>query len=247
MDKYVEHIRIVDKARVAVLCIHGILSTPNHFRDLIPIIPKEYSVYAMITDGHCLGVSEFSKSSLKKWEKGVDKVVEQLLQTHEEVYIVGHSLGTLLAIGQGMKNPKVTKLFCVSIPIKVRFRIRMIGMAARIYFKCVKDNDIYTLACMESYGVTDSKNIFKYLGWAPRFIDLFKIINETRKNLDKLETKCVAYQSMLDELVSPKSIDILKKESKIRVEVLAKSTHFYYPEDDYAKMKKDFMSFLFDQ
>ena len=243
-NKHVEYKRIVDGARVAVLCIHGILGTPNHFRELIPLIPEEYSVYAMVTAGHCAGVRDFSKSSLQKWEESVDKAVRELLLTHEEVYIVGHSMGTLFAIEQAMKEPRVKRLFCISIPIKVGFRLRMIPMAYKIYTKKIKDDDIITLTLRECYGCVDSKNIFLYLGWIPRFLDLFKKIRETRKKLDKLETPCVAYQSSLDEMVSPRSIKILKRESKMRVETLEKSTHFYYEPTELDFLKREFIKFL---
>jgi hypothetical protein len=59
-----------------------------------------------------------------------------------------------------------------------------------------------------------------------------------------LQTPAIAFQSVPDELVSPKSIEILKKESGIRVEVLEKSTHFYYSEDEMDFMKREFVEFL---
>ena len=245
MNKHAEYKRIVEGSRVAVVLVHGILSTPNHFRELIPLIPQDYSVYAMVTDGHCGTVKDFSHSSLESWERSVKQTVDELLKTHEEVYMVGYSLGTLLSIDEAINNPRITKLFCIAVPIKVKFRLRMIGIAAKIYFKTIKD-DMYALACNESYGITDSKNIFLYLGWVPRFIDLFKKIKRVRNNLDKLETPCVAFQSICDELVSPKSIEILKKESKMRVESLDKSTHFYYSPENMEYLKKEFIEFLSD-
>lgn len=243
-NKHVEYKRIVEGARVAVLCIHGILGTPNHFRDLIPLIPEEYSVFAMVTHGHCAKVTDFSNSSMEKWENSVQNAVDELLKTHEEIYIVGHSMGTLFAIEQAIKEPRVKRLFCISVPIKVGFRLRMIGIGAKIYTKKIADDDIHTLACRECYGVTDSKNMLEYLGWIPRFFDLFKKIKSVRKNLDKLNTPCVAFQSVPDELVSPKSIKILRRESKMRVEVLDKSTHFYYEPSEMEFLKQEFIKFL---
>ena len=243
-NKHVEYKKIVDGARVAVLCIHGILGTPNHFRDLIPVIPEGYSVYAMVTDGHCGSVSDFSHSSMEKWERSVQNAVDELVQTHEEIYILGHSMGNLFAIEQGINNPKVKKLFCISVPIKVGFRARMIGIGWRVYTNNIRECDIYARSCKECYGVTDDKNIFKYLGWIPRFFDLFKKIKRVRKNLDKLKTPTVAYQSLEDELVSPKSIDILKRESKMRVEILDASSHFYSEPSNMEYLKEEFVKFL---
>lgn len=243
-NKHVEYKRIVDGADKAVLFIHGILGTPNHFRELIPLVPENYSACAMVTAGHCGTVSEFSHSSLAKWEESVQKSVDELLKTHKEIYLVGHSMGTLFSIEQAIKEPRVKGVFCISIPIKVGFRLKMIPMALKVYKNKIKDDDIVTAMLKECYGCTDDKNIFKYLGWIPRFLDLFKLIRRVRKNLLEIKTPCVAFQSIPDELVSPKSIEILKKESNIRVEVLEKSTHFYYPENEMNYLKNEFTSFL---
>ena len=243
MNKHVEYKRIVDGASVAVLLVHGILSTPNHFRKLIPLIPEEYSVYAMVTDGHCGSVSDFSHSSLKSWRKSVQSALDELLLTHREVYMVGYSLGTLLSIEQAINNPRISRIFCIALPIKVKFRLKMIDISAKIYFNRL-GSDMYAHACKESYGTTDSKNIFKYFGWIPRFIDLFKIIDETRRNLYRLKTPCVAFQSLCDELVSVESVGILQNESEIEVHTLEKSTHFYYDDEDLEYLKNEFKKFL---
>ena len=243
-NKHVEYKRIVDGAEKAVLLIHGILSTPNHFRELIPLIPENYSIYAMVTAGHCGSVDDFSHSSLDKWEESVQKVIDELLQTHKEIYILGYSMGNLFAIEQAIKEPRVKKLFCIAIPIKVKVRIRIVEIAFRVYFNKYREKDVAARGCKESYGITDSKNIFKYLGWTPRFLDLFKLIKRVRRSLDKLDTPCVAFQSIRDELVSPESINILKNESKMRVESLDKSTHFYYEPNNLEILKKEFIEFL---
>ena len=243
-NKHVEYKRIVDGADKAVLLIHGILSTPNHFRELIPLIPENYSVYAMVTAGHCGSVDTFAHSSLDKWEESVQRVMDELLQTHKEIYIVGYSMGNLFAIEQAIKGPRVKKLFCIAIPIKVKVRVRMVDIALRVYFNKYRDKDVAARGCKESYGITDSKNVFKYLGWIPRFLDLFKLIKIVRNKLDQLDTPCVAFQSIRDEVVSPKSIDILKNESKIRVEALDKSKHFYYEPNNLEVLKKEFTEFL---
>ena len=246
-NKHIEYKNIVDGADVAILCVHGIMGSPNHFRDLVPLIPKEYSIYNMVIYGHCSSVDDFAHASMEKWEKSVNDAIDELLATHKEVYVLAHSMGTLLTIERAMREPRISKLFCLSIPIKVGVKLRMLDTAMRIYFKRIRPKDKFALAGSECYGITDSKNIFKYLGWVPRFLELFKKIDYVRENLDKLETPCVAYQSQLDEMVSPKSIDILKKESKIEVKTLEKSTHFYYDPDETEYLKQEFMSFMFSK
>ena len=243
-NKHVEYRRIVKGARVAVLCVHGIMGTPNHFRDLVPLIPDDFSVLNIVIEGHCGSVSDFSHASMRKWENCVERAVNELLETHEEIYVLAHSMGTLLTMEQAMKEPRITRLFYLSVPIKVGLKPRFLDTAAKVYFNRVRPCDKYALAGVECYGITDSKNIFKYLGWAPRFIDLFKKISQVRKRLLELQTPCTAYQSALDEMVSPKSIEILKRESSIKVVTLEGSGHFYYSPEDMEFLKLEFTEFL---
>ena len=243
-NKHVEYRKIVDGSDKAVLFIHGILGSPNHFRDIIPLVPKDYSVLAMVTAGHCSHISDFSRSSLEEWEESVQRSVDELLKTHKEIYLVGHSMGTLLSIEQAIKDSRIKGIFCISVPIKVCVRLRMIPMALKIYRNKIKDSDIITLAFKECYGCTDDKNFFKYFAWIPRFLDLFKLIKRVRKNLYKLNTPCIAFQSIPDELVSPKSIKILQNESNMRVVSLEKSTHFYYDPTEMDLLKEEFNKFL---
>lgn len=243
-NKHVEYRRIAKGARVAVLFVHGIMGTPNHFRDLVPLIPDDFSVLNIVIEGHCGSVSDFSHASMRKWENCVERAVNELLETHEEIYVLAHSMGTLLTMEQAMKEPRITRLFYLSVPIKVGLKPRFLDTAAKVYFKRVRPCDKYALAGVECYGITDSKNIFKYLGWAPRFIDLFKKISQVRKRLLELKTPCTAYQSALDEMVSPKSIEILKRESSIKVVTLEGSGHFYYSPEDMEFLKQEFTEFL---
>ena len=50
----------------AVLMIHGIAGSPGHFRDLVPVIPPEFSIYNILLDGHSGKVENFSRSSMAK-------------------------------------------------------------------------------------------------------------------------------------------------------------------------------------
>lgn len=243
-SKHVEYKRIVEGADTAVLFIHGILSTPNHFRELIPIVPEKYSILAMVTAGHCQTVGDFSRSSLERWESSVQAAVDELFKTHKQIYIVGHSMGTLFGIEQAMKDKRVKGVFCISIPIKVKVRARMVPMALKVYRHSIKEDEIVAGCLNECYGIEKSEAIYKYLGWIPRFLDLFKLIKRVRRNLYALETPCVAFQSVLDELVSPKSVRILKNESNIKVHSLASSTHFYYADDEMELIKRELIDFL---
>ena len=181
---------------------------------------------------------------MHKWETQAARAVDELCRTHDEIYIVAHSMGTLFAMEQALRQPKVKKLFLLAVPITVGVKPRMAATAAKLYFGRVREDDLFTLAARDCCGIQLSKNPLPYLRWVPRFLELFQKIHDTRQILGQLQTPCIAFQSTLDELVSPRSIPYLKKHSSIQVEVLPDSTHFYYAPEDKKRMLQAFDNWM---
>lgn len=236
--------RIIEASDTAVLFIHGIAGTPNHFRDFIDLVPSHISVCNLLLDGHGKGVKDFSKTSMKKWVEQVQRAVDELSLTHKEIYIAAHSMGTLFAIEQAVKNPKITKLFLLAVPIKLFLRPEMFSISLRVYLDRIKPDDHVAQAAKNCYGIGHSPNPLAYIGWIPRFLELFAKIRQTQKLFPLLETPCTAYQSSKDEMVSTNSIEYLKQNSCISVVELKNSGHYYYEADDMALLLNSFQVLL---
>ena len=239
-----EYKRIVPEAETAVLFIHGIAGTPNHFKDFLPLVPKEFSVYNLLLDGHGGKTEDFSKTSMKKWENQVDFTVSDLLKTHEKIIIVAHSLGTLLAIEQAVKEKRIEKLFLLAVPIKLFVKPVALFSAFRIYLGNVPESNEKLVAMKNCCGIELSKNLLKYLGWIPRFLELFGKIGETRKIIGNLKTDCMIFQSLGDELVSKKSIKYLEEKTSASINVLEKSGHYYYEKNDFDYLLGELRKFI---
>ncbi len=228
-----EYIRIRDNSTTAILFIHGIVGTPNHFNEFISLTPKTFSVYNILLDGHGKGVKDFSKTSMKKWETQVASIVEKLSTTHQKIYVVAHSLGTLLAIDQAIKNKTVCKLFLLAVPLRLSIKPKMPINSLKVYFDKISPNDCEALAAKNCYGIGKDRNPFNYIGWIPRFLELFSKIRQTRKAINMLNTPCLVYQSKKDEMVSKKSEKYLKQNSCITINALKYSGHYYYDKADW--------------
>lgn len=231
-----EYVKISDGAKTAILFIHGIVGTPNHFNEFIPLIPDNFSIYNLLLDGHGKGVKNFSKSSMKKWVSQVSAAIEQLSLTHKEIYIVAHSLGTLLAIEQSIQNHTVSKLFLLAVPLNLSLKPRMFINSAKVFFDKIRPDDYEALAAKRCYGIQNDRNLFHYIGWIPRFLELFSKIRQARKMINSIHIPCLVYQSRNDELVSGRSTNFLKQNPNIAVNELQNSGHYYY-----AKADRDFL------
>ena len=97
------YIRQIPGSRCAVLMVHGIAGSPAQFRDLMPVIPEDWSVYNILLDGHGGTVQEFSRSDLDYWRLQVDIRIHELLANYEKILIVAHSMGTLFAIQSAIR------------------------------------------------------------------------------------------------------------------------------------------------
>ena len=240
-----EYKHIVSGADTAVLFIHGIIGTPNHFKDFIPLVPKKYSIHNLLLDGHGSGVKEFSRTSMKKWKNQVDNAVTDLLKTHSKIIITAHSMGTLFALQQAVKRPnQINGLFLLAVPLKIKIKFKMISNAFKLYFNRIKPEDTEGQAYKSACGITHTKKFWLYLGWAPRFLELFKEIKYTRTLIKDINVPCFIYQSKNDEMVSRRSIDLIKENPDIRLEILQQSSHHYYYETDYIKLLSKYSDFI---
>lgn len=232
------YIRILPEASAAVLFVHGIAGTPNHFTRLLSRIPENMSVCNLLLDGHGGGVRDFSHTSMRKWEKQVETTVDALTKTHERLYIVAHSMGTLLAIEQAVRNARISGLLLLAVPIKLFIRPRMLRNTLLVYLDKVSPNDRIATAAKDCYGIRNEKNPFLYFGWIPRYIELFAKIRRTRKLLPLLQTPCMVLQSLRDEMVARRSAAYLRTHACVQIAELPTSGHYYYPDAEW-KMIED--------
>ncbi|MBO5338610.1 MAG: alpha/beta hydrolase [Clostridia bacterium] len=239
-----EYVRMVDGAKRAVIFIHGIVGKAEFYNEYYKLVPNDVSIYGVLLDGHGKEVKDFSRTSMKKWEKQVEKIVNDLSKTHDEIYMVGHSMGTLFSIEQATKNPKVKGIFLMASPVKVFITPKLVKTILRVYLGKIREDRPVEAATRNYYGSSPNKNLFAYIPWIFRILELFKKIRQTRRILKKLETPTYIYQSVKDEVVSNKSIRYFRKRVPFPVYALVKSGHCYYEPSEQEFLYQEFKNFI---
>ena len=225
-----EYIREVPGSDTAVLLIHGINGTPLHFRDLLPLIPERWSVCNMLLDGHGYGVKEFGRTSMKKWKAQVTARLEQLLETHSCVLLIGHSMGTLFSIQAALDHPqRVGGLFLLAPPLHVHFPPKTMLLCLRTALGC---KDKASAELRNDCGLTLTPWLWRYIPWIPRFLELLAECRRIRKSFAQLNAPCMCFLSRRDELVSMRTQKVLEKNPFAQTYVLEDSGHFGYGEAD---------------
>ena len=214
----------------AVLLIHGIAGSPGHFRDLIPVIPEEFSICNILLEGHSGSVENFSRSSMKKWKSQIQFTLSDLLDRHEKVVIVAHSMGTLFAIQAAIDHPgRIPRLFLLAVPTRPCMRISTLLTCLQVAFG--KMDTPAAQAMYHDTALEVTPKLWKYLGWAPRMAELLWECRRVRKLLPQLTTPTQVFQSQTDELVSKRSCSDLIH-PYIHLTVLEDSGHFAYGQPD---------------
>lgn len=232
------YIREVPGSRQAVVLIHGILGTPRHFDFLIPLIPADHSIYNICLDGHGGHVSDFSRTSMRKWQAQVSSVLDQVFTQNDRVILVAHSMGTLFSIHEAIARPeKIRHLFLLQIPLRPRLQIRSAFHALLLPFGIIPQA---AQAMYTDCGVILSRKLWLYLGWIPRFLELFVLCHQTRQVLGRLTVPCQAFQSAKDELVSAKTCRDIQKYPHYQIHTLQNSGHFSYTGTDLSLLKSEF-------
>ena len=228
----------------ALLFIHGIAGTPQHFEPFLPLVPGNMTVRNLLLAGHGGTVQDFSRASMAEWRAQVAEALDELQRDNEQIYIAAHSMGTLFAIQEALQRPAVVALFLLAVPLKLRLRPAMVGNALKVYFNRISPDDLPALAALRCYGIAPDKNPLHYLGWLPRYLELLAEIRKCRPLIEKLKTPCTAYQSAKDEMVSPAAATLLREHGSVRVILLPDSGHYYYAPLDEERLLKDFSEFV---
>ena len=236
-----EKSRIVDGAELAVLFIHGILGSPDHFDKFYELVPSTVSYRAILLRGHGRRVTDFTKSNMNEWRADAAVAVEELLKTHKEVILVAHSMGTLFSIQEAVKHPeRIKALFLLNSPMKAYLHPRMFFGSFKVLRGKIKEGNEREEAMVRAYSLERDLRLWLYIGWIPRFLELFSEIRATRKLIKDVTVKTQVFQSADDELVRNSATKYLSFNKDFDITTLQDSTHFYYAKEDLDTLLNEF-------
>lgn len=239
------YIRDVAGSDTAVLFIHGFLGSPKHFDTFMPCVPEDFAIYNILLDGHGGTVSDFSRTSMKKWQCQTGKVVDNILSKYSKLVIVAHSMGTFFAMNAAIKYPdRVKGIFLLGSPLKIGVRIDAVSNTLKAFFNKIEKDDYIAEAYKNSHSVTLDKRVWLYAGWIPRYLELFKESYLSREKIKNVNVPCFFFQSANDELVSMKSIKYIPHKDNISTKIMKTSRHFMYSDEDLTEFSKSLSDFL---
>lgn len=214
--------RIIPGAQTAVVFIHGIVSTPRFWDDFVSALPQNVSFLSLLLPGHGGTVRDFSQVSRGAWRQHVHEALLRMKETHARVYLVGHSMGALLAILEAADAPEgIAGLMLMATPLRIR--VKPSAMASNMLKGIGLTESRAALA--EYYGTEPDWRVWRYVGWIPRYLELFSLSRQARRALPRLRVPTRAFQHGRDELVSQRSGEFLQAFPVVTLRTLASSRH----------------------
>ncbi len=229
-------------SQTLVVFIHGILESPNQFNDFMTVLDENISVVNILLPGHGGSGKAFAKSSMAQWKSHLHHTLSPLINEYESVILVGHSMGTLLAVDYATTYPKHVKaLFLLAVPTRIRLTLNGALNSLKLGFNQMDDDDPILMAAKQAYSI-EPTSLLTYLTWAPRYVELFIESYHTRTRLKHLTHPHDVIQSKHDEFVHPQSIRDFQDTAAVTL--LQDSAHFYYPPHDREHILQTFKLFI---
>lgn len=214
--------RIVPGAQIAVVFIHGVVSTPRFWDDYVSALPPNVSFLSLLLPGHGGTVRDFGRVRRGAWRQHVHEAILRMKETHTRVYLAGHSMGALLAILEAVDDPEgIAGLMLMAVPLRIRVKpTALVG------------NMLKGMGLTESreelakyYGTEPDWRVWRYIGWIPRYLELFSLSCQARRDLPRLRVPTRAFRHGRDELVSPRSGKLLQTSPVVTLCTLEDSMH----------------------
>lgn len=107
----------------AVLCLHGFTGTPYEVRPLGEALAAAgYSARGPLLPGHGGSLAELADTTFRDWLTAAQAEFGELAERHEQVCVVGVSLGGLLALALCAGEP-VEMAAVIGTPLRLRFPV----------------------------------------------------------------------------------------------------------------------------
>ena len=214
-------------SNVAFLFVHGILSSPRHFDWLIQQIPEEYAISNILLAGHGGNVEDFSRANMQQWKNQFECTLTELKKSYRSIIVVGHSLGSLLALHASTSHKSISGgMLLLNPPLQPQLMPSMMWRSIRFAFDKVHLDDPNDISCYCDMGITLDPYLWKYLKWIPNFISLLTLAHHCRTIPKGLTIPCFACFGLMDEVVNPRSQRYFQNNSQITVTVFPDGDHF---------------------
>jgi carboxylesterase len=195
---------------VAVLWVHGFADTPTTFQRMASRLSASgtFTCRAMRLPGAGEPTAQTAKITLADWRAAVAREIAELRQNHEQIWLIGHSLGGALALNAALRSPAdVTGVVALSPLIQVSRRRSPI-LPPHVWFRLANASFPFSKtfeSCFKVNAVAADDTHYTYI--RDRFIpfatyrNLFALIKELQPRAAEMRVPVLALLAVEDRVV----------------------------------------------
>ena len=171
----------------AVLIIHGFVGSlyDNEYLMNYLEIDNKFKVFSRTLPGHFKDI-DYQQAKCDDWLRFCDSWIQEIIDYgYKNIYVIGHSMGGILAGYLASKYPEIKKI---------------VFLNAAYYYLNFKQNKIDILNNKDYKDYIDiiTRAIHTSI---PFFLEFTKLVKEEQNNLNKINQEILVLQSELDQVV----------------------------------------------
>ena len=190
--------------RTGALLIHGFTGSPQSMRPLGEYLgDKGFSVVGVRLPGHGTTWEDLNTRTAEEWVATVDEALDRMLETHDEVFLVGLSFGGTLTLDCAARRPDdIAGAVTLAGFVDTKDPRRFAAPVVRYLIKSLPGigNDICD---------PDAKEICYDRLPTSASVAMLRFGKQTRSSLDKVRCPLLVIQSRNDHTVHPGNAEII--------------------------------------
>ncbi len=204
------HYQQTENARALCVLIHGFWGSPDQFDDLAAQLTlRGFAVLALLLPGHGSTGRDFAKYGVKDWENHVQTEIARYAPLYDKVYLIGHSMGGLLALSASLHPAcRVAGVCLIFTPLKIQFLTSQ-ALFGHIKMVLLKSHRDIRSTYFRAYSIGKTP-LWVYPLWLKTVCALYQLMRQTAAQLSEVRVPVTLVHSASDETVAHKSADLLE-------------------------------------
>jgi carboxylesterase len=230
----------------AVLLVHGWTSTAYEVRRLGKVLNSAgYTTAGPMLNGHGTNYKDLENIKIEDWLADIEKNFLDLKKDHQQVYIIGTSIGSNLAAVFSADRIDVAGLVLLATPYKLKLEIFIVRLARIMSFFVTYKKKFYP----PTFGLsTTITRLISYQTYPlVSALETFRIIEKSRGAFEKIIQPCLIIQSTHDHVIARNSLEEIYKRIKSPVKkkrYVKQAYHTFISDIKNEYVFKDILEFL---
>lgn len=230
----------------AILLVHGWTSTAYEVRRLGQFLNSAgYTTAGPMLTGHGTTYKDLENVRIEDWLADIERIFMDLKKKHQQVYIIGTSIGSNLAVVFAADRIDVAGLVLLATPYRLKLEMVTVRLAKIMNIFVTYKKKFYP----PTFGLsTTITRLISYQTYPlVSALETFRIIEKSRGVFEKIIQPCLMMQSTHDHVIAKSSLEEIYNRIKSPVKkkrYVKQAYHTFISDVKNEYVFKDILEFL---